>query len=178
MSSRRRAPVQEVQKENVPVASAPTPAIPEFFAKPEGLRPAAPAPKPTANKPLTEPGARRAAARVKRDAKASDHAQRQSEFRQRWPRIFSYKTWHKDVRVVYTTNEDVIERELRGMEGCAAHTARTIRARDLTQPLSSPSARSGSTSNGTLSLATARRARRLSRRSRTRRRSSLSTSPA
>ncbi|BGP55624.1 hypothetical protein JCM8202v2_003229 [Rhodotorula sphaerocarpa] len=117
VSSRRRAPVQEVQKENVPVASAPTPAIPEFFAKPEGLRPAAPAPKPTANKPLTEPGARRAAARVKRDAKASDHAQRQSEFRQRWPRIFSYKTWHKDVRVVYTTNEDVIERELRGMEG-------------------------------------------------------------
>lgn len=100
-------------------------AVPGFFARPSSLRaslpPPPPPPPPRALSPLLEnvprPTNARALARFKRDAKAADNAERQAQFRQRWPRTFSYKTCNKDARLVYTSSEAVVEEELREMTG-------------------------------------------------------------
>ncbi|POY74547.1 hypothetical protein BMF94_2308 [Rhodotorula taiwanensis] len=101
----------------------PSPAVPGFFARPEGLAPPGSASTSVATKIATNvkssavAATPREAARLKKTAKAGEDAQRQADFRRRWPRTFSYKKWHKDVRVVYTANEIVVERELRAMSG-------------------------------------------------------------
>ncbi|GAA5984199.1 hypothetical protein JCM10908_006088 [Rhodotorula pacifica] len=95
------------------------PVVPGFFARPPNLRDAAPTARAASPVPETvsRPTDSRALARQKRDSKASDHAERQAQFRRRWPRTFSYKSWNKDVRLVHTSNEAVVEEELMKMTG-------------------------------------------------------------
>lgn len=100
----------------------PEPAVPGFFARPPTMRdpplPLAPAsPSPAQEPAPRRPADARSLARSKRDSKATDHAERQAQFRQRWPRTFSYKSWNKDARLVYTSNEAVVEQELDKMTG-------------------------------------------------------------
>ncbi|GAA5960785.1 hypothetical protein JCM8115_000151 [Rhodotorula mucilaginosa] len=97
------------------------PPVPGFFARPPTMPPpplarAPPSPPPREPAPR-RPADARALARFKRDSKASDHAERQAQFRQRWPRTFSYKSWNKDARLVYTSDEAVVEQELDKMTG-------------------------------------------------------------
>lgn len=126
VSSRRRheaAPTAEVVDD---VDSRPSshqePAIPGFFARPPTMRDPPPPlarapPSPTREPAPRRPADARALARFKRDSKASGHAERQAQFRQRWPRTFSYKSWNKDARLVYTSDEAVVEQELDKMTG-------------------------------------------------------------
>lgn len=123
--SRRRhdaAPTAEAAGNVDSRPSQPEPEVPGFFARPPTMRDPPPPLARAPPSPAQEPAARRPAdaralARFKRDSKASDHAERQAQFRQRWPRTFSYKSWNKDARLVYTSNEAVVEQELDKMTG-------------------------------------------------------------
>lgn len=122
----------------------PSPAVPGFFARPEGLAPPGSASTSVATKIATNvkssavAATPREAARLKKTAKAGEDAQRQADFRRRWPRTFSYKKWHKDVRVVYTANEIVVERELRAMSGCVHFPTRDVAHHSLTRSRALP----------------------------------------
>ncbi|GAA5875647.1 hypothetical protein JCM1840_003163 [Sporobolomyces johnsonii] len=135
--STSKAPAK-VEKENKPVASSEAPeggwftrpasassvasvsADPpsSFVSAPKRVLSASSTKSTTSTTSYTSAGPSRAAFKGRDADKRYESAVKQHQLRQKWPEVFDYRKWAgKDVEVVYTADEAVVERALAKMTG-------------------------------------------------------------